>query len=225
VWRVPLRLPLLRRVHHTTTQRHLCSLSRSLLLSLLSVSPSWPAALPPGGRGPRSSGFRGEFSSPMQAVVSGQGRDGGPVAGALTLGLAAHVGGRLTQAGVRAPPPSYRACSAVPAVHRQPGEDRLGGSVGAKPTPYPHARGGADLVGVGLAVVAFAAGQQVGQLEPDPRGRRLSAITPATAANCRPSVGHEATLGRVRPSSAGGRPTGPPCTSLLSGCCWRSARI
>jgi hypothetical protein len=41
------------------------------------VSPSWPAALPPGGHGPRSSGFRGEFSGPMQAVVSGQGRDGG----------------------------------------------------------------------------------------------------------------------------------------------------
>jgi len=30
----------------------------------------------------------------MQAVVSGQGRDGGPVAGALTLGLVARMGGR-----------------------------------------------------------------------------------------------------------------------------------
>jgi hypothetical protein len=99
--RVPLRLPLLRRAHRTTTQRHLCSLSlllpRSLLssmLSLLLVSPSWPAALPPGGHGPQSSGLRGEFSGPMQAVVSGQGRDGGPVAGALAVGLVARVGGR-----------------------------------------------------------------------------------------------------------------------------------
>jgi len=128
----------------------------------------------------------GSSLAPCRPSFRGSGRDGRSVAEAPTLELDAVRAGRPDPGQGSGPhplPAGPPLAARARSVHvGQAGKGQLAGTQVAH---HPGARGLGHQLGVGLAVVAFAAGQQVRQDEPDGGRCRLGAVVPAAAADRR----------------------------------------
>src|SRR6266511_3717423 len=119
-------------------------------------------------------GTRGQISS---LRLGGPGRRAG--CSCLARGVFDLEAAAPTRAGVRASPPSCGCARPDALAWRRAGQ--AGSAVGAEAGDQHRAPRGADLGGVGGAVVAAAARQEVRQLERHRGRRRLGAVAPGAA--------------------------------------------